>query len=69
MRNACQIGLEKLEKWLPEFRLDTWKSIYSNILFAMILDPRFKNSSFHDYGISPEGSVQIHIEFDNLFQS
>lgn len=68
MRNACLIGLEKLEKWLPEFRIDTWKGINSNILFAIILDLRFKSSSFPDYRISSIGSVEIHLEFQKLFE-
>ena len=70
MRDACQKGLTKLNKWLPDYtvRKNIWEQTYIKYIYATILDPRFKMQQFSNWGFDDNQIRRIRRSFQSLFE-
>ena len=70
LRQACREGIEKLNKWFPNWlnvRISKWDKSYKFYLYATILDHRYKDKQFNELGFDIKSATKIISQFKLLF--
>src|SRR5437762_6338274 len=68
LKNACQNGLNKLEKWfISDINENSLNTTYINIFIAIILDPHYKNKIFNKWNLNNKQQDLILKKFKNIY--